>query len=521
MLMAHRSLKRLKQKAPQEHAIQLNINLVLAPIPAAVAYFLNELDTWWVFAILGALLAAWVHINRNVTSQLSDYVVSFCYIGHCILLTAALVGHPWQTDSHMLFFAALAIVSTLSNPRALIFATVLVALHHISLSIFLPKLVYPGGDVQANLQRTALHAGIVLLESGVLLIGLLRRAAVEAALAHEQLALNEQTRLANQSRDAAQKNQENSEFVVNALQRHLEEMSSGKLDSPIEGEFPEEYNDLRVSFNGAVGRLSQNLGHVSSLATKVNMSAAAVKGSSEDLSHRSQKQATTLEEATAALKEVSVSVGQTTQGTQEARQVAATTLDDAKKSVEIVRLVASTMTAIDQSSSQISKIIHVMEDIAFQTNLLALNAGVEAARAGDAGKGFAVVATEVRALAYRSAESATEIKGLIEGSSKQVSDGVDYVAQAGKSIEGIVTRMDEISSVITTIANGSLEQSQGLKSVNFGVGNLDSETQRNAAMSAELMESGQELHQYSEELAGLMQKFRLQGRQGSQEHVAA
>jgi len=513
--------KRLQAKGLQERSLLLNVNLVLAALPAAAAFFLNDLATWWVFAVIGAILAVWVQICKDSESDLGDYVISFCCIGHCILLTAALAGHPWQVDSHMMFFAALAIVSTLSNPRALIFATVLVALHHASLSVFLPSLVYPGGSLLLNLERTAVHAGIVLLESGVLLLSLQRRAAVEAELEMERLASHEQTRLANAARDAAQQDHDDAEFVVNALQTHLEQLSDGKLDCPIDVDFPDNYNGLRLSFNTAIHRLSQNLEQVAELATMVNSSAGSVKGSSEDLSYRSQNQAATLEEASAALQEVSVSVGDTTNSTQEAKQAAENTLDDAKASVEIVRLVASTMTAIDDSSAQISKIIHVMEDIAFQTNLLALNAGVEAARAGEAGKGFVVVATEVRALAHRSAESATEIKALIEGSSKHVRDGVDYVAQAGKSIDEIVARIVDISAVVATIANGSLDQSQGLNEVNVAVSNLDTETQRNAIMSSELETSGQELHQYSQELAELMQRFSLQIAQGHRQQAAA
>ena len=128
------------------------------------------------------------------------------------------------------------------------------------------------------------------------------------------------------------------------------------------------------------------------------------------------------------------------EGAAHARKVVAGTKDDAEKSGEVVRKAVEAMGGIEKSSQQISQIIGVIDEIAFQTNLLALNAGVEAARAGDAGRGFAVVASEVRALAQRSAEAAKEIKGLISTSTEQVGEGVQLVAETGKSLERIIAR---------------------------------------------------------------------------------
>ena len=121
---------------------------------------------------------------------------------------------------------------------------------------------------------------------------------------------------------------------------------------------------------------------------------------------------------------------------------------------EVVRHTVEAMGGIEKSSQQISQIIGVIDEIAFQTNLLALNAGVEAARAGDAGRGFAVVASEVRALAQRSADAAKEIKGLISTSTAQVAEGVDLVAETGKSLERIMAQVTEINAVVSNIATG-------------------------------------------------------------------
>jgi len=167
------------------------------------------------------------------------------------------------------------------------------------------------------------------------------------------------------------------------------------------------------------------------------------------------------------------------------------------------------MDAIAKSAQQISRIIGVIDEIAFQTNLLALNAGVEAARAGDAGRGFAVVASEVRALAQRSAEAAKEIKQLISTSTAQVGQGVDLVAETGRSLERIIAQVTEINEVVTAIASGAKEQSIGLHEVNTAINEMDHVTQQNAAMVEESTAAARSLSQEAAELAKLVNQFRI------------
>jgi methyl-accepting chemotaxis protein len=166
------------------------------------------------------------------------------------------------------------------------------------------------------------------------------------------------------------------------------------------------------------------------------------------------------------------------------------------------------MGEIEKSSAEISKIIGVIDEIAFQTNLLALNAGVEAARAGEAGRGFAVVAQEVRALAQRCASAAREIKDLISASSRQVQAGADLVNHAGTAISQITQRIDDINDIVTTIAADAANQSGGLTEVSGALARLDQITQQNSSMVQETSTQTSELRDAVERLVTALRGFR-------------
>ncbi|MBS0412482.1 MAG: chemotaxis protein, partial [Proteobacteria bacterium] len=151
----------------------------------------------------------------------------------------------------------------------------------------------------------------------------------------------------------------------------------------------------------------------------------------------------------------------------------------------------------------------VIDEIAFQTNLLALNAGVEAARAGDAGRGFAVVASEVRALAQRSADAAKEIKALISDSSIRVGQGVELVAETGKALRSIVSRVAQIDALVGEIAASAQEQALGLSQVNSAVNQMDQVVQQNAAMVEESTAATHGLKGETAALMALVSRFKL------------
>ena len=175
---------------------------------------------------------------------------------------------------------------------------------------------------------------------------------------------------------------------------------------------------------------------------------------------------------------------------------------------EVVARVVNTMDGIQTSSRKIGDIIGVIDGIAFQTNILALNAAVEAARAGEAGRGFAVVAGEVRSLAQRSAEAAREIKELIQGSIGNVEVGSELVAQAGRSMEDIVSQVGRVTDLINEMSSATQEQTGGIQQINTAVSQMDQMTQQNAALVEESSAAAASLQGQATELTEAVAVFK-------------
>ncbi|SIO38590.1 methyl-accepting chemotaxis protein [Rhodovulum sp. ES.010] len=299
--------------------------------------------------------------------------------------------------------------------------------------------------------------------------------------------------------------------VVDRLGAAMRGLADGDLTQRLEERFPDSYEQIRADFNGTVDAMRDIIGAVMENAQEVQARAEEISGASDHLSQRTESQAATLEETAAAMDELTTSVRSTAEGAAEVADAASKARRGAEESGAVVKEAVGAMSEIEHSSTGITQIIGVIDDIAFQTNLLALNAGVEAARAGEAGRGFAVVASEVRALAQRSAEAAKEITGLIETSSRQVESGVSRVNRAGDALSVIVGQVAEISDLIDGIATGAQEQSVGLSEINGGVSQLDQMTQQNAAMVEENTAAGATLKQEADRLMQIVSKFRLGG----------
>ncbi|MBM9595192.1 methyl-accepting chemotaxis protein [Roseitranquillus sediminis] len=320
---------------------------------------------------------------------------------------------------------------------------------------------------------------------------------------------SEAERSAARAARAAMEREQNE--VVDALREALGRLSRGDLSRLIEEAFPADHEQLRHDFNEAIEKLRAAIVTVIENAAAIDIEARNIAGAADDLSQRTETQAATLEETVAALNQITESVRVTSEGARRADQVVTEARTSAEDSGTVVGEAVRAMGEIEKSSEQISKIIGVIDDIAFQTNLLALNAGVEAARAGDAGRGFAVVASEVRALAQRSSDAAREINGLISSSSNQVRRGVDLVGEAGRALEGIVASVADISRHVSAIASSAQEQSGGLDEINVAMKQLDQVTQQNAAMFEETTAASHALTREAETLSHATRLFDVGG----------
>lgn len=306
-----------------------------------------------------------------------------------------------------------------------------------------------------------------------------------------------------------QARQEEQTAAVTAIGEGLERLSKGDLTVRIHEDMSEGYTKLRDDFNQTLESLRTTVFEVVGSSESIRNGATEISQASDDLSRRTESQAATLEQTAAALEEMTTSVKSAAEGARSVENIVNEAKEEAEESGKVVQNAVAAMTEIEGSARYISQIIGVIDDIAFQTNLLALNAGVEAARAGDAGRGFAVVASEVRILAQRSSDAATEIKALIDDSSKQVDRGVDLVGKAGEALTSIVERVGNISHLVSEMAVGSADQSTGLAEINIGVTQLDQVTQQNAAMVEQATAASHLLNNDAGKLSALVAHFNI------------
>jgi methyl-accepting chemotaxis protein len=312
----------------------------------------------------------------------------------------------------------------------------------------------------------------------------------------------ERSRFSDETQQAADKQAR----AIAELGRALERVATGDFSDRI-GEIGPEFDKLRRDFNTMVVAVSDALSGITVTASSLDGGAMALAGSADQLAHRTESQAAALEETAAALDQITSTIGVSTQKAEEASQLVGAAKISAHGSAAIVRDAIAAMDRIEESSSQIGKIIGVIDEIAFQTNLLALNAGVEAARAGEAGKGFAVVAQEVRELAQRSASAAKEIKQLVSNSGQEVGAGVALVDNMGESLLAIEQQIHQIDGSIVTIVASAREQSMALTEVNDAIRRMDQNTQQNAAMVEETNAACQELQTQSNQLKAALGSF--------------
>ena len=296
--------------------------------------------------------------------------------------------------------------------------------------------------------------------------------------------------------------------VVEDLAAGLQNLASRDLGFRLETPFAAEYEALRENFNRTAHELSAVIRDVVSAAGGVSGGSSEIHAASDDLARRNELQAARVEETTAAMDEIAAGVRNTADSAQQAAIAVSNAHTEVTEGSAVLREAQDTMGAIEQSACEVTKIISLIEGIAFQTNLLALNAGVEAARAGEAGKGFAVVANEVRELAQRSADAAKEITALINESTQHVERGVVLVGQSGQSFSTILVHVADLNDHISAIAQASAQQAESLHQVGIAAREMDRMTQQNAAMVEQTTAAASGLARQSSELNTLVAGFR-------------
>ena len=295
--------------------------------------------------------------------------------------------------------------------------------------------------------------------------------------------------------------------IIKLLSGGLSKIAMRDLSFLIQEDVAPTYAGLKRDYNAAVENLRDAIGAVADGVEAFAAATREIGTAAGDLSRRTEQQAASLEETTAALQEIFTSVKQNAEGAGHAREIVATAEAEAEKSSSIAQEAIGAMNRIEKSSADIGQIIGVIDEIAFQTNLLALNAGVEAARAGDAGKGFAVVASEVRNLAQRSAEAAKQIKQLIFASAEEVGEGVKCVTEARNAMQRIVSMVVEINGVVSQTAQAAAEQSNSIQQINVALQQMDKDTQKNAAMVEETTAATQSLRHEASKVVHAVENF--------------
>lgn len=299
----------------------------------------------------------------------------------------------------------------------------------------------------------------------------------------------------------------------------LQEMAKGNLDIAMDGDFQGDFAKLKEVLNYTIDSFNELLDEINVTAVQVAGGSKQVAQSAETLSQGSTEQASTIEELTSSVEVVANQTKQNALNANKASELAFTAKEVADQGNQQMKDMLEAMENINEASASISKIIKVIDEIAFQTNILALNAAVEAARAGQHGKGFAVVAEEVRNLAARSSSAAQETTTLIEGSIKKVERGSKIANDTAVALNEIVDSISKVDSLVGEIAKASNDQASAVTQINQGIVQVSQIVQLNSATSEESASASEELSSQAENLKEKINQFTLKRRDNNYRNI--
>lgn len=302
---------------------------------------------------------------------------------------------------------------------------------------------------------------------------------------------------------------ETSDRGLQDVARVLMALADGDLTTRIYNDYEGTFNDLKNYSNQTAEKLSFMIQDIQRAADTINTASAEIAQGNADLSCRTEEQASSLEQTSASMEELTGTVKLNADNASQANALASKASEVAVDGGELIQQVVQTMASINESARKIADIIGVIDGIAFQTNILALNAAVEAARAGEQGRGFAVVASEVRSLAQRSANAAKDIKALISDSVSKIESGNSLVGKSGDTMKEIVIAIKRVNDIMAEIASASNEQAIGIDEISKAVVQMDEMTQQNAALVEEAAAAAESMQSQAQQLSDSVASFRV------------
>ena len=296
---------------------------------------------------------------------------------------------------------------------------------------------------------------------------------------------------------------------VDEISHILGEMANNNLRVEITSDYQGNFAELKDSINAIIQSFSETLLDFNMAADQVAAGASQVSDGNQEVSRGATEQASAIEELSSSITQMAHQINENAKNANTSKELANEARKAANDGNEKMQRMLKSMDEINESSNNISKIIKVIDDIAFQTNILALNAAVEAARAGVHGKGFAVVAEEVRNLAARSADAAKETTAMIEGSTKKVKAGTAIANETAEALSGIVAGTEEAGKLNDEIAVASNEQATGIAQINKGIDQLSQVVQTNSATAQEGAAASEELSGQALLFKDMVDKFNI------------